>query len=692
MPRFRKILIIAEKPKAAEKIAFALGKKKGIRELSYRGIKYYKIRDGSSLIYVVYALGHLYTLDELGPKSFKRYPVYTLIWQINNQNPKKRKSIRNIIRLINKLSSDADEIINACDYDIEGSTIGYNVIRFSKKKQFYNITRMKFSSLTDKEITKAFMDRRANIDFNYSLAGIVRHLIDFIWGVNLTRLLTDLAESASGFHSLISIGRVQGPTLRYIVNREREINLFIPEPYWILMVNTILNSGDRIIFEYIENPIYKKSDAYSLKKEIEKYEYGEVINIKEGTRRYKPPTPFNLTDLQSEAYTNFGFKPSKTLSVAEQLYLEALITYPRTSSQKYPPDINHSEILNSLSNLREYSGLVEKLININKDLKPIEGKKTDPAHPAIFPTGEIPARELNPDMKKLYDLIVRRYLATFYPPVVVRTMKITLKIGSHSFVANGRAVKNKGWLEVYGVYSNIGENILPHLQVGDKIRIDGVVINEKYSSPPRRYTQKSLLLKMEKDGIGTKATRSQIIDTLYQRNYIKGESIEPTELGMGLIEILESQIPRIISLSMTREMEQDLEAILTNDSFSKSVLIEAVESVSDIILDVIEKRDLGKQLDSMSKTVRYNKRVLGKCPVCDKGVIYILRSRKTNKRFAGCSNFPDCKASMPLPQNGKIYKAGTCKHCGWPKIRVTVNGRTFVSCINLSCPSRLKAR
>lgn len=690
MPRFKRVLVIAEKPKAAEKIATALGHNKEVKEMNYRGVKYYKIRDKSTLIYVVYALGHLYILEELEPKFFKRYPVYTLYWRLNTQNSKRKKMIKNIVKLINRLSLEADEIINACDYDIEGSIVGYNVIRFSDKKPIHKVTRMKFSSLTDREVKNAYLSRKPNIDLNYSMAGVVRHLIDFIWGVNLTRLLTDMAESASGFHSLISIGRVQGPTLYYIVNREREINLFIPEPYWRLTVNGVTKSGDIIIFDYINNPIHIKKEAFKLKKNIEESLEGEIIDIKEGTRKYKPPTPFNLTDLQSEAYTNFGFKPSKTLAIAEQLYLEALITYPRTSSKKYPEGINHLGILDSLRKMENYSPYIKRIFELNPKLKPQEGKKTDPAHPAIFPTGETPSRDLPLDMRKLYDLILRRYLATFYPHALIKTMKIFLKIGPYIFTANGRTIADKGWLDVYGIYTNIGENILPPLKVGDKVTIESVLTTEKYSSPPRRYTQKSLLLKMEKDGIGTKATRSQIIDTLYQRNYIKGESIEPTELGMGLIEILETQIPKIISLSMTREMEKHLENILTNISVSKKVLIDAIESVSEIILDVVEKSELGKQLDTMSKNVRYNKRVLGKCPMCNEGVIYILRSRRTNKRFAGCSNFPKCNASMPLPQSGKIYKAGICKHCGWPKIKVSINTRTFVSCINLSCPSRSK--
>lgn len=689
MVKYKRIMIIAEKPKAAEKIAYALAEVGGIKELTYRGIKYYKIRYNSTILYITYALGHLYTLEEVEPRYFKRYPIFTLEWKMNRRHGSgRRSSIKKIVSLIDKLASEADEIVNACDYDIEGSTLGYNVIRFAKKKNDAEISRMKFSSLTKKEILDSFYKRDIKLDGYYAIAGISRHLIDFIWGVNLTRLLTDMAVSVSGVHSLISIGRVQGPTLYYIVKREREINTFVPLPYWEISVR-LKNLREEVIEAvYKDNPIQTRSEALNIKNVVKTRNIGIVKDIEKKKRRYKAPPPFNLTDLQSEAYTNFGFKPSRTLSIAEQLYLEALITYPRTSSQKYPEGIDHKEILNGLMKISIYKDITCKTLSINQDLKPKVGKKDDPAHPAIFPTGEIPKRELTIDEKKLYDLIIRRYLATFYPPIVIDTMKVYIDIDNYLFTSTGRRIINQGWLEVYHPYTSIGESTLPQLNVNDILDIIDVHVEEKFTKPPKRYNQRSLLLQMEKDGIGTKATRSQIIDTLYQRSYIRGESIEPTELGMTLVEILEKKIPKIISLEMTREMEKDLENILISPDLSKNVLKNAVETVSSIVFSVIEEEELGIELDTMSKTTRYKKRLLGKCPKCDDGNLIIIVSNKSKKRFVGCSNYPKCHASMPLPQRGKISSVGECKDCGWPKIKVILNRKVFVSCVNLNCPSR----
>ena len=690
MPRYKRITILAEKPKAAEKIAQALAEIGQLSEMSYRGLKYYKIRKGSTIIYVTYALGHLYTLEEVKPRFFKRYPIFTLEWTLNKRQGRRKGSVKKIISLLDKLGSESDEIVNACDYDIEGSTLGYNAIRFAKKRNGAKISRMKFSSLTKKEILSSFFKRDIKLDGYYAIAGISRHLIDFIWGVNLTRLLTDLAVSASGVHSLISIGRVQGPTLYYIVKREREINTFVPLPFWNLHTRFKTEAGEIVEATYVENPVLKKNDAVEIKKQVESIGIGYISEVKKGKRRYAPPPPFNLTDLQSEAYTNFGFKPSRTLAIAEQLYLEALITYPRTGSQKYPPDIDHGEILSGLLRISSYKDIVKRTFNVNPSLKPVEGKKTDPAHPAIFPTGEVPKRELSIDEKKLYDLILRRYIASFYPPIVMDTMKISIDVGGHIFVVNGRRIVERGWLEVYYPYTNIGESTLPALYEGQKLIVSDVLIEDKFTPPPRRYTQRSLLLQMEKDGIGTKATRSQIIDTLYQRNYIKGESIEPTELGMTLIEILEKKIPKIISLGMTREMERNLEEILIRPDISKKVLRDSVETVSSIILSVMGEETLGKRLDSMSKTARYKKRVLGKCPICKDGDLIIIVSKRTGKRFVGCSNYPKCTASMPLPQKGRIRVGGKCNKCEWPRVKVTIGRKTFVTCVNLDCPSKEK--
>jgi len=604
-------------------------------------------------------------------------------------NPKKRRTVNNMSKLFKKLSSNITEVINACDYDIEGSTLGYNIINYlcnsdGNKK----ITRMKFSSLTQNELIESFQNRKENLDGNYYAAGITRHIIDFIWGVNLTRALSVLARKHSGFHSTISIGRVQGPTLKFIVDKEREIQTYVPAPYWEVEVYFLSDTGDKFKAAYAKNPIDTQQEVNIIDSMVHKGSTGVVKDIKFRKRKYLPPAPFNLTDLQSEAYINFGFKPSRTLSIAEQLYLDALITYPRTSSQKYPKDIDHTAILSKLMNIPDYNKIINSILK-KKVLSPREGKKTDPAHPAIFPTGETPSRQLRDDEQKLYDLIVRRYIASFYHPVELKSVSANIDVNGFIFILRGRTIEDRGWLVVYGKYSQISENQIPNLNIGDEVIVDDILIMEKYTKPPRRYTQRSLLLQMEKENIGTKATRSLIIDTLYDRHYVTGESVVPTELGMRLIEIMEREAPKIISVDMTRDMELQLDKILYDPTISEAVLIRVVDEVTDIIRLLFGKsKTIGIDLDNMSHATRLAKKMMGSCPKCIDGSLIIIRSKRSGKRFLGCTNYPKCKASMPLPQRGSIRKIGTCDVCGWPKIKVIINRRAFTSCVNIKCSTR----
>jgi DNA topoisomerase-1 len=424
------------------------------------------------MIYILPSLGHLYTLNEPPPSSFDKFPTFSIIWTLDLNSPRKRRTVLNMSKLFRKLSAEANELVNACDYDIEGSTLGYNIINYlCNTNGDKTITRMKFSSLTRNELIESFRNRKAKLDGNYYTAGITRHIIDFIWGVNLTRALSILAKKRSGFHSTISIGRVQGPTLKFIVDRERDIRAFVPAPYWEAEAYFVTEDNNKFKAAFVENPIETQAAVDRLDKEVNKDDIGIVENIKFRKRKYMPPTPFNLTDLQSEAYINFGFKPSRTLAIAEQLYLDALITYPRTSSQQYPKDIDHKAILGNLMKLPDYKGAIKPLLSKTK-LSPREGKKTDPAHPAIYPTGELPSQSIREDAKKLYDLIVRRYISTFLPPVELKSVSANIRVNDYLFIVRGRTIEKEGWLAVYGSYSQISEDQIPELSEGDKVIAD----------------------------------------------------------------------------------------------------------------------------------------------------------------------------------------------------------------------------
>lgn len=680
----KKILLITEKPKASERIADILGggdakvRKKGKAE-------YYQFEAGPDTLYVASALGHLYNLKEKRPSSFNRYPTFSVYWAKNTKG--RRESVNDLLSTIRDLAEDADEFVSACDYDVEGSTIALNTIRFAcGDGALEKASRMKFSSLTKEEILDAYEGRMDTLDWSQCVAGLTRHVLDFIWGINLTRALTLAAKGASGYHNTISVGRVQGPTLKFLVQREREIRSYIPTPYWKLTV--VFRVGEETVeAKYDRGRIKVKKEAERVLDEIQD-ERGLVLENKRSERQYKVRPPFNLSGLQSQAYSNFGYSPSRALRIAEGLYLEGMITYPRTSSQKYPESLDHRDILQKLSKVRGYKRLSESLLE-KEELSPVEGEKEDPAHPAIHPTGEKAERELRDEEKKLYDLIVRRYMATFSSPVVKERMKVRVDLGGHEFSFTGSRILDRGWMKYYGKYTNIKSKSIPLVAEDEEIDVDERLLEEKYTNPPSRYNPRSLLEKMEEEGIGTKATRSGIVDTLYSRKYVDGSSMEVSGLGIKLIETMEDLAPKIISLKLTREMESDMERIYEKEEVGNQILEKATENVLTAVDSLREHREVaGKELDKSVHEVLRQRRILGKCPKCEEGTMMIIRSKKSGKRFVGCTSYPKCHASMPLPQRGRVQSHKECEYCGWPVIKVSFSRTGFTSCVNLHCESR----
>jgi DNA topoisomerase-1 len=406
-----------------------------------------------------------------------------------------------------------------------------------------------------------------------------------------------------------------------------------------------------------------------------------------------PPTPFNIGDLQREAYRAFGFSPSLTLRIAERLYLDALISYPRTSSQKLPPSIDYPKILRGLGRLAPYRQLVQELLA--GPLKPREGAKDDPAHPAIYPTGEVPQRELDSRESKLYDLIVRRFFAVFGEEAHQERVRAHILVEGYGFKLAGRRTVKEGWLRYYGLYSGVEEAPIPPLEEGDRLQVVSIDVLEKFERPPPRYNQSSLLQKMEEEGIGTKTTRADIIKTLYDRGYVVGESMEVTDMGFKVVELMKRHSSIIVSTEMTRAIERDLEAIEQGTIRGEEVVERAILSLAEALpqikgLEVEIGREIRKAVIS---TVRAQN-LLGPCPVCGTGNLTIIRSIRSRKRFVGCTNYSKgCRASAPLPQRGSIKATGkACPHCNWPIIDVfTGRGRPWRLCVNPKCPGK-KAR
>ncbi|MBS7627659.1 DNA topoisomerase I [Candidatus Bathyarchaeota archaeon] len=683
------VLIIAEKPDAAQRIAEALDDRGKPKKSMRRGIPYFLAsRKGESLI-VVPALGHLYTVCQ-AKGGRDDYPIFEIDWAPRYLAERGASQTKLWIETISELSKEADTFISACDFDIEGSLIGYNILKYACGEKDKEAKRMRFSTLTERELVKAYENASPQLDFPLIEAGRARHEVDFIYGVNLTRALTSAVAKESGRYFTISTGRVQGPTLHFVVEREKEILSFVPTPYW--KIDAMVKVSGRSL-----EALYEKDriETFGEAQEVVEKCGGKIGLIKDvRTRRIAqaPPTPFNIGDLQAEAYRLFGFTPLRTLGIAEALYLSALISYPRTSSQKLPATIDSRGILEALAQMPDYKALAQQLLSKERIL-PHEGEKEDSAHPAIYPTGKAPDRELNPSEKKLYDLIVKRFMATFAEESLRESLRVEIENSGYKFFLQGSRILEEGWLRFYRPYVKGEEKILPPLKVGQEVLFIKVEALEKFTEPPPRFNPSSLLRLMEDWQIGTKATRAEIIDTLYKRNYVRDERMAATELGFDVDEVLGKFSPAIISVDMTRELESRMDAIEKGLETREKVLAEAIDRIKPVLEELkARERELGEQLSLIVRKVLQQQRSVGACPVCGTGTLFILRSRRTGKRFVGCSNFFKglCKASFPLPQRGTIKPTGdACQGCGWPTLGVKALGRRpWILCLNPSCPKK----
>ncbi|MEM3660790.1 MAG: DNA topoisomerase I [Thermoproteota archaeon] len=683
-----KYLIIAEKPEAARRISEALDSESKPRRIG-RVVPSFLVRNGDSEILVTTALGHLYELTTRN-RNRLAYPVFDYEW-VPKHIVEKNKRLEKWLEEMGTMGKGVDYYVNACDYDIEGSLIGYNVLRFLYRVsgEENRVFRIKLSTLTKKEIQEAFRKMKPGLDMGLVKAGETRHIVDFLYGINLSRALTRSVKRFVRTPYVLSVGRVQTPTLNLLVEREIAIETFIPTPYWVLKAEIIIN-GKTYEATHEKDRVNSLAEARRILEHADSKQ-ALVEKVEKKVEKVSVPEPFDLTTLQREAYSFFGFTPSRTLSIAETLYLNALISYPRTSSQKLPPDIGYREILEKLAENPAYSKTVEKILSRNV-LTPKQGEKDDPAHPAIYPTGE-QKTELSTDQLKILDLVTRRFLAAFDEDAEKAFCRVSLKLGSERFILRGSEIVKKGWLEVYSPYYTSEERIIPPLKEGEYLTVRRIISEERFTSPPHRYNPASLVREMERLGIGTKATRAEIVETLYKRGYITGRSIVVADLGFSLVSALNRFSPKILSVEMTREVEADMEKIEKGLIEEEKVISVAKAELAEILREVEANEEyIGKHLSSSIISILRGKNIIGKCPLCKEGELRMIVSKRTGKRFGICTNVfkKKCSLTIPLPQNpNRVYATGrSCKTCGWPVVRVVTQRRPWLLCVNPSCLSK----
>lgn len=675
LPMSRKVVVLSEKPNSAAKIASALSNGQFHRRMVGK-VPVFEVSRGGADIRVVPAAGHLYGLAERQKSS--GFPVFDVEWKPSSEIDKEAGFTKDYLKAIASEAKGADEFYAATDYDIEGEVIAANILEFACRAR--KVRRMKFSTLTEEELEAAFVNARDSLDAGLVSAGRTRHMLDFFWGISLSRALMHAIKQAGAF-KVLSIGRVQGPALAVLARREGEIGAFISKPYWLLlaMVKGVEFSSTR--GEFLDKNEAEESLALCAKE-------GSVAKVERRRFEQMPPTPFDLTTLQTEAYRAFGFSPAQTLEIAQRLYEEGVCSYPRSSSQKLPEQLGLPKIISKIAKMPEYCKLADSLI-AQKRFKPFEGKNSDPAHPAIYPTGQ-PLASTFPDQRKLYDLIVKRFLSCFALPSIREKLSVQLLLGKVDFAASGIRTIERNWMDYYAPYSEADEVVLPDFAEGERVTAEKIFLEEKKTQPPKRYTQASLVRKLEQDELGTKATRASIIQTLFNRGYLAGKaSIEVTPFGMAIFSALNANAPHVLSEELTRQFERDMDGIQEGKKTADGVIGNGKETLVKLIGEFrTHEQDIGSKLLSAFRTTQREDGKLGKCNLCADG--YLVMRKSKFGVFVGCNAYPNCRNTFPLPRESAVKGTGKkCEKCGTPIVTVRRKGkRPWKMCLLPTCETK----
>ncbi|HVM44387.1 MAG TPA: DNA topoisomerase I, partial [Candidatus Thermoplasmatota archaeon] len=660
-----KVLIISEKDIAAKKIASHLSD--GDADSSkVGGVNVYEWTEGKAKAEwtVVGLRGHIITLDY--PKEHTRWSLAKLdelVW-VDPQR-KVDKDAKPIADAIKKLAKKADRVIVATDFDREGELIGVEALDLvNEVNPEVEVKRARFSALTKEEVTRAFANL-TDVDTKLAASAHARQVVDLAWGAALTRFLS-IAAGQRG-QDFLSVGRVQSPTLALIVDREKEIRAFQPVPFW--EVSATVHKGQSFDVGHTTRQFWDEAQATAAHARAAGAKEGRVTAVEKTRRTTQPPTPFDTTTYQRAA-ASLGYTIKRADSIAESLYTAGYISYPRTSNTVYPASLDLKEIVTSLAQPGSFVEKDARKILDAGPLQPTRGKKESTDHPPIHPTGVVPkATDLSGPEWKVYELIVRRFLATLMGPAEVERLKVTLDIGGEPFAANGQTLIVPGFLSVYH-YSSREDIILPPLAQGDAVQVRRADLHAKQTQPPSRLTQSKLVQLMEELNLGTKATRGDIIQKLYDRDFVRNKTPEPTETGFAMIDALERHAELIAKPEMTSKLEEEMDRIAEGELQLDDVVKDSRQMLERVVKALQENKD---QIGGEIRKALDAKNTLG---LCEKsGHPLLIRRSKAGKRFVGCSGWPNCDVTFPLPQYGKIVPDhSACPVCKAPVIQVINQG------------------
>jgi DNA topoisomerase-1 len=623
-------LIVAEKNISAHRIASILAGKTKVATEKDGGVPVYRFGDTA----VIGLRGHVVEIDfEEGYsnwRSTERTPR-SLIDARTVKVPTEKK----IVWILQKLAKKSILITIATDFDTEGELIGkeaYELIRQVNRE--VSVRRARFSAITPDEIRQAFSET-TGIDFDLASAGEARQVIDLMWGASLTRFISLAARR--GGSNILSVGRVQTPTLAMIVDREKEIEEFVSQQYWQLSLLTE-KKGEEIEARHATPRFCDKAEAERARDRT--HPPLVVIGVKEGAKIERAPVPFDTTGFIVAA-ARLGFPAAGAMRLAEDLYMNGYISYPRTDNTVYPATLDLGGILRALSGTAFEEDV--HWVSAHRRPEPTRGKKSSTDHPPIHPASAATRQSLGEERWKIYELVVRRFLATLSPDARWKTMKVNFEAGKEPYTATGGQLIEQGWRKVYP-YSTATEYILPVMKTGEELPLKEVNLEEKETQPPARFTQSRLIQKMEELGLGTKSTRHEVIQKLLSRKYIEGNPLRPTLVGRAVTESLERHANTITRPAMTQTLESHMQQIKEQHRSRDDVVSESREMLHSVF-DQLEPlaHEVGQEI--MEQTAE--ELTLGPCPVCGNDIR--IRHMRNQTQFIGCTNYPECTFNIGLP-------------------------------------------
>jgi len=582
-----------------------------------------------------------------------------------------------IVNVLQRLAERADEAVIATDYDREGELIGkeaYELVR--EVNEGAPIKRVRFSSITENEVKKAFADPD-DLDFDLAAAGEARQTIDLIWGAALTRFLSLSARQTGG--DFISVGRVQTPTLKLIVDKEREIEAFEPDDYWELFADLRKDDTEfEAQYFYLDEDdneaerVWNEESAQAAFDVLRQAADAVVETVRRRSRTDDPPAPFNTTQY-IRAASSLGYAAGRAMSIAEDLYTAGYITYPRTDNTVYPDDLDPAELLDEFSGNPHFGDDADALLD-SDSLTPTEGDEETTDHPPIHPTPDVPARgDLSEDEWDVYELVVRRFFATLADPAQWEHLRVVANCEGVTVKANGRRLVEEGYHAVYP-YFGTDENYVPDVEEGEILDVADARIEAKQTQPPRRYGQSRLIETMESMGIGTKATRHNTIEKLYDRGYIENDPPQPTRLAMAVVEAAEEYADMMVSEEMTAQLEADMAAIASGEKTYEEVTQESRDLLDEIFDSLGESRE--EVGDHLRESLKADK-TLGPCPDC--GETLLVRKSRQGSFFVGCDGYPDCTFTLPLPSTGEpVVLDEVCEDHDLHEVKMLAGRNTFV--------------